>query len=640
MKPLNTKLGLEELIARLEATNKPAFDSQRKDAMKQRLMSKIKLTAHQRLDSSIFSLVGAVRVLSEEVKMSVVEKAQMKERIMERIEQVPQTRFFLSNYFGFMKRMMSAALILVLAFGMFSFMSVDTYVVNAGTFTALDSFKGSVSIKRAQSLIPATVGMALMENDKVITGADGSAEIRYFDNSVSRMSSNTEVRINKLVSPNDNSVNTYVEVSLIEGQVWSRVMNLVESDSSFVVKANNVSAAAKKAAFNVALDNGKVEIGVFNHAVSISSSGKTEQVLSGEKLIVNKDARDISALNVAEKDSGWVKENMQNDHVYLTQVEQRLIEAKRKTVGLNAAGEISYSNSLKEDALLFLTFDDVQKKKLDLELSERNFVAAQVKLNDPTISDADKADAQAAMQKFGDKLKGFYQMVAEVEHTDKGYAKELRDYADSKVLVQKKDLNMALPDSPNYLAKGILDDAQLVGTNNQIDKLRLKVDQAADKLATAEDAKDSGKTELANKAVDDYKKDITGVVTMIDNLPKSSPEVKTEMATKVADNIDLLRAINVVPTQQVVELQKIVEPVVVAKEEVKPVDQIIKTDVVVSAPVITAAPVNNDSAASTSAVVAPADSAPVADPVDPTKVVDGPYGVQMQGDKPLPPLLQ
>ncbi|MBP9771102.1 FecR domain-containing protein [Candidatus Gracilibacteria bacterium] len=623
MDPINTKSGLEELMARLESSAKPNLDSARKDAMKQRLMSKIKLSSHQQVDHSIFSLVGAVRVLAEKVELSAVKKAEMKERIMERIEQAPQTSFFFSNYFSMMKRMVSATLILAISFGMLSFLSVDTYVVSAGTFTTLDSFKGDVSIQRSQSLIPANVGMALMENDKLITGANGSAEIRYFDNSVSRMSNNTEVQINKLVSPNDNSVNTYVEVSLVEGQVWSRVLNLVESDSSFVVKANNVSAAAKKAAFNVEINNGKVEIGVFNHAVSINAAGKTEQILSGEKLVVDEGPKGVSQLKLAERDSGWVKENMQNDHAYLTQVEQRLIEAKRKAVGLNDAGEVSYINSLREDALLFLTFDDVKKKKFDLDLAERNFIAAQVKLNDPNILEADKADAQAAMQKFGDKLKGFYQMVAEVEHTDKAYAEELRNYVDSKVLVQKKDLNMALPDSPNYLAKNILDDAQLVGTDNQIDKLRLKVDQAADKLAAAEDARDSGRNELANKAVDDYKKDITGVVLMIDNLPKDAPAVKDELALKVSDNIDLLKAINVVPTQRVVELEQIVKPVV-------------EKDIIIPAAIVS---VPAETITETEAVE-PVEIVDAVDTANTTEVVDGPYGVQMEGDKPLPPLFQ
>lgn len=629
MDPIKTKSGLEELIARLEATDKPTFDSEKRTAMKQRLMNKINLTSHQRVvahparhgalasDYSIFSLVGAVRLLSEKVQLGTGKKAEIKEKIMERIEMVPQTRFFMSNYLGLMKKMVSSALLIVLAFGMFSFMSVETYVVSAGTFTMLDSFKGDVSIQRLQNLIPASVGMALMENDRVVTGANGAAVIRYFDNSVSRMSNNTQLQINKLVSPNDNSVNTYVEVSLVEGQIWSRVLNLVESDSSFVVKANEVSAAAKKAAFNVEVDHKNVQIGVFNHAVSINNAGKTENVLSGEKLVVSNDRSNISVLNLSEKDSGWVKENLQNDHEYLTQVELRLIEAKRVAVGLNAAGDVSYSNSLKEDALLFLTFDDVKKKKFDLDLAERSFIAAQVKLSDPTISDEDRVDAQAAMQKFGDKLKGFYQMVAEVEHTDKEYAKELRGYVDSKVLVQKKDLNMVLPDSPNYLAKNILDDAQLVGTDNQADKLRLRVDQAADKLASAEDAKDSGKVELADKAMDDYKKDISGLVTMIDNLPKDDLMIKEELSTKVADNIDLLKSIDGASTGVNV----------VAKEEVKPLGEIVTT--VTVEPVVIAAP------------VAPTpDPIEIAEPVDPTKLVDGPYGVQMQGDKPLPPLLQ
>jgi|GEM_PF-1142128 len=621
MDPIKIKSGLEELMTRLESGNKPMLSEERKAAMKHRLMNKIKLTAHQRVDHSVFSLVGAVRCLSDKVELSLAKKVEIKERIMDKIEQMPQRRFFFS--FSLLKKMVSAAMVLVLAFGMLSFLSVETYVVHAGVLTAIDSLQGDVSIQRNESFIPASAGMVLMENDKVVTGKDGAAVIRYFDNSVSRMSSNTELKINKLVNTDDRALNTYVEVDLLAGKIWSRVLNLVESDSTFVVKANNVSTEAKKAAFNVEVDNGKVEVGVFNHAVSINAAGKTEQVLSGEKLVVDKN---VPTIGVAEKDSGWVKENLKNDHEYLTQVEQRLIDAKRKAVGLDLTADVSYNNSLKEDTLLFLTFDDVKKKEFDLDLAERSFVAAQVKLNDPNISAPDKADAEAALQKFGDKLKDFYKMVGEIDHTDKEYAKELRDYADAKVLLQKKGLNMALPDSPNYMAKNILDDAQLVGTDNEIDKLKLRMDQAADKLATAEDAKDSGKTELASKAVADYKKDITGVVTMIDSLPKASPEVKDELVTKVSDNIDLLKAMEVVPSQQVADLQNTLK-----KPEVV-VTALPATPVNTAAPAITAAPVNPTAVESAPVVEEPQ--------LDPTKVVDGPYGVQMKGDKPLSPLLE
>lgn len=604
---MNTKSELEALIARLESGDKPMLSLENKEAMKQRLMAKVRITPHVRLcaDSSIFSLAGAVRFLAQKVQMTNVQKAEVKERVTEGIEKVSQKRFFLSNYFSLMRKMASASLLLALGFGLFSFMTATTNVVQAGTFTMLESFNGTVFVKRGNDTLRLKAGMPLMENDELITSADGTAVIRYFDNSVSRMDNDTQLQIKRLAKPAYNSVDTHVEISLISGKIWSRVLNLVESEASFVVKANDLSAEAKKAAFTVDFNDGKVEVGVFNHAVSIKSDGKTEQVLTGEKLVANKGFSDIQQLDKAEKDAVWVTTNMKNDQVYLSQVEQRLLDAKRKVVG-------STSGTL--DMALFMSFDDVNKKKLELDLAERNFMAAQVRLSDKNLTDVEKAEAQAIMQVFGDKIKDFYGLVDEIALTDKIYAQELKNYVDAKVLVQKKDLSVAIPDTPNYDAKKILDEAQLVGANNEEDKVKLRVDQAADKLAMVEDIKAFGNTELATKVVDDYKQDMTKVVEMVDDLPAGKSELKDEVSLKVADNIDLLKAIDLVPQQKVEEVQRIVAPVIANQIESK-VDVVIggteKIEVVVHEVII-----------------------------DPAEVVDGPYGVQIQGEKPLPPLLQ
>ncbi|MBI5754463.1 FecR domain-containing protein [Candidatus Peregrinibacteria bacterium] len=588
MEPINIKSELDELIARIEAGDRPVLSVERREAMKQRLMAKVRITPHVRVDVSVFSLIGAIRLLAEKVRMSLVQRVEVKENLMLKIEEMPQRRFFLSSYFSLMRKTVSAVLLLVLAFGMFSYMTATTNIVQAGTFTMLDSFSGTVSVKRGSATVKLKTGMPLMENDALVTGVDGLVVIRYFDNSVSRLDHNTELKINKLSKASDSPVDTHVEISLIAGKIWSRVLNLVESNASFVVKAKNVSTEAKKAAFVVDLNGGKVEVGVFNHAVSIKTDGKTKQVLTGEKMVVDKGSSDIKHLDKKEKSTDWVKDNLKNDQVYLSQVEQRLLDAKKKVLGSD--------NSL--NVALLLTFDDVNKKKLELDIAERGFIKAQVKLSDKNITDAEKAEAQATMQVFGDKIKDFYGLIDEIARTDQVYAKELKAYVDAKVLLQKKDLAVAVPDTPGYQAKKILDDAQLVGANNDADKVKLKVDQAADKLAVAEDVKASGNLALATKVVDEYKQDMNGVVKMVDNLSTAQSDLKDQVSLKVADNNDLLKAIDVVPQRKVDEVQKVVEPVQVEAKE-KTVDK-----------------------------------------VDPAKVVDGPYGVQLRDGKPLPPLLQ
>lgn len=612
-------------MKRLKASNKPCLSLEKQQLMKQRVMSKLgrlPIRSHERdrlLDNSLYSLAGAIRLLAQRVSLLPRQRAVMKEKILATVEIQAQKRFFWSNFFGLSKKLVSGALLVMIVAGMGSFLNVEIYMARASTFTLVDSFSGQVTIQRDGVVMNLEKGMPLMENDEVITGADGSVVIRYFDDSVSRLASNTKIIISKLEKTNDVlGDSSYVEVSLLNGAVWSRVLNLVESKSSYVVKAEDVSAAAKKGAFNVEFDNGKVQVGVFNHTVDISTNGNNENVFSGEKMVFGDGKKEVRPLSQQDRDQVWVKENMQNDQAYLNKVEQQLLEAKRKAVGLNNSKDVSYGNSLQEDTLLFLTFDDVKKKKLELDLAERNFVAAQVKLSDPNISDKEKLEANKELQDFGDAIKNFYAMIAEVEHTDKNYAKELRDYVGAKILTQKKDLSVVLPDSPTYVSKKILDEAELLGANNQTELVQLKVDQATDKLSIAEDAKDKGNAQMASQAVAEYNKDMTGVMTIMNTLPAAKDDVKDKVAEKVSNNTDLLQAINVEPPKPV-----IADRPSDAAVGVSPVATI-PTTAVTSAPVTTTAKVGK--------VAVPSDH--VNPPADNSSVKEELL------DRPLPPLLQ
>ncbi|MEK7085634.1 MAG: DUF5667 domain-containing protein, partial [Patescibacteria group bacterium] len=305
-----------------------------------------------------------------------------------------------------------------------------------------------------------------------------------------------------------------------------------------------------------------------------------------------------------DKNTDWVKENLQDDKEYLTKVEQQLLEAKRKSVGLDNSTDVSFETSLKEDAFLFLTIDDVKKKKMELDLAERNFVAAQVKLHDPNITPQEKIEAELLISGFADHVKDFYKVVDEVAYTDKAYSEELKTYVESKILNQKKDLSVVLPDSPAYAAKKMLDEVELLSADTETELVQLKVDQAADKLAIAEDVKERGDAQLALQVVDEYKQDMTGVAEMIDNLEEVKPEVKEEMAERVADNLDLLKTIDVAPA--IVEVVG-AAPVAIEDEEDVSDENVLADDGKADEPEI---------------------------------IIDGPYGVEIKGDKPLPPLLQ
>lgn len=620
MRETKTESDLKDLITGLKACNKLCLDDERRNVLKKSLMSKLTIQSHKRMDFSLYSLIGKIRLLAESIKLDVASKVMLKERVIDEIESHAQKRFFWSNFFIFSKKLVSATLLVVMVFGLMSFFNVQMAVTRAATFTTLDEFSGKVLIERGGRLIGAKKGMQILENDQVITGSNGNAVIRYFDDSISRLATNTKIEINKLVRPDVNSVNTYVEVILLDGTIWSRVINLVESRSAFVVRAMDVSTAAKKAAFNVEVGDDRLQIGVFNHTVDVKTDGQVEKVMSGEKMVVDNGFSEVVTLNRTEKNDVWVQENLESDSKYLTQVEDRLLEEKKKAVGVDSAGNVSFDNSLKQDTLLLLTFDDVKKQKMALDLAEMNFIGAQVKLHDVDLTKEERAGASIAIQQFADQIKGFYELVDKVALTDEVYAKELKTYIDNKVLLQKKDLSLVLPDSPAYPAKEVLNEVELLSATNEAELMQLKVDQAAEKLSIAEDVKGKGNAELASQIVDEYKKEMTGVVDLIDQLSETTPEVVAEMKEQVANNFDLLKAIDVVPVQKIVEVEYIVAPVVSDGVKVEPV-------------VATGSSVGNDESATV------VESGPVIEP-EPEMITEGPYGVMVKGDKPLPPLLQ
>lgn len=583
--------GVENLITGIKACHVPCLDDERRNALKKSLMSKLAIQPHKRIGFSLYSLLGKIRALAESVKLDLVKNVMLKERVMDVIDVHAQKKFFWSNFFTFSKKLVSASLLVMMVFGLMSFFNVQMAVVRAATFTTLDDFSGKVLVERGGRLVRAKKGMQILEKDQVVTGNNGAAVIRYFDDSVSRLSANTKIGINKLMKPEVNSVNTYVEVVLFDGTVWSRVINLVESRSAFVVKAMDVSASARKAAFNVEVENNRLQIGVFNHTVDVKTDGQIEKVMTGEKMVVNNGSSEVVNLNRNEKSDTWVRENLQSDSEYLNQMEDQLLEEKKKVVGV-----------VNQNTLLLLTFDDVKKQKMTLDLAEMNFIAAQVKLHDANLTPEGKVEVSAVMQQFADHVKAFYELVDKVAMTDAAYAKELKTYVDNKVLLQKKDLSVVLPDSPAYPAKEVLNEVELLSAADETELMHLKVDQAAEKLAIAEDVKEKGNLELASQMVDEYKEDMTGVVDMIGQLAETEPGVTEEMKEQVADNVDLLKAIDVVFAQEIIEVEHIVAPVI-------------------SEPVVI--------------TVEESDVA-----VEPEKTIEGPYGVDVQGDKPLPPLLQ
>lgn len=554
MKKEELQLELDKLSKKIKGLEKPFLASHKKFALKSSILGQINVAEDSEVEAEFGGVVGYIKKLTNLLRLDLGKRALIKEHVFAVIENTPQKSFWVRNFFAFNKKLISGVMVASLFFGMFSFVSVDTSVVMAQTFTVLESFEGEVDLLRNGKEVEIVSGMNLFEGDDVLTGKNGSAVIKYFDNSLTRLSPNTEVSINKL-SKDRGRVTTYVEVVLETGMVWSRVMNSVGGDSAFVLKAKDVETRAKKAAFNTRLKDDKLEVEVFNSSVDVKKGEDTEKVLRGQKVVVNGKFEFVALANNG-KDDAWVKGNLESDKEYLIAVEERLLDAKIESMG----SDVSIGQSFREDVAVFLTFNDIDKQKIELDIAEKNLVAAEIKLSDPKLSDEERVEVEAALSDFADKSKKFNQTIKEVGYSDQKYSEELKGFLDNKISTHQKELNGIMPDSPLYRIKTLIDDVSLVGATDDTDLLTKKLDQVSNKLAVAEDAASLGQTEVAMAVMNDSKVELGNVVEMMGEIEQSAPNSVTGLTPKVDEVQKYLTAVAGTPV--VVTPNPQTEPVV------------------------------------------------------------------------------
>ncbi len=523
---------LETFGETLKRVQKPKLDEARKLALKSRIQSQLEIP-----------LVEAIAHQGARFSLGADVRARIKENVFALIEKTRQKRFTITNFFLFQKKFVAAAMLFFVTFTMFMFMGASTDVVYASGFTVLDSFEGEVHVERNGEMIELAEDMRIYEKDRIVTGADGKVTIRFFDDSVVRLSGDTEILIDVLYRPAESIVTSYVEIDLLSGNMWSKVLNLVESKSLFVIQSSDVFTATRKAAFNVSVsDADDVEIDVYKNVVEVVTPRVVETVVSGQKAVLNQE-KSVEVVQIAdeEKESDWVKGNLDTDRIYVAEVGDTVLAAKIGTSGVDIEDEFDGENSFTENALLLMTFDDIKEMKMRLDLAEKKLVAAEVKLNDVNITIEDSIAVEQAISSYSDTVVDYVNFVEEIRVTDYDYAEELEQYVEDKILSQKKSLSLVLPDSPSYDIKETVEELEILIADDVYEEIIIKSEQVLLKLSEAEDALENGDTELAVQIVGDYEENVDNVIKVIDAIDDVEEEdLKNELIYDVEAGIKLL----------------------------------------------------------------------------------------------------
>lgn len=194
-----------------------------------------------------------------------------------------------------MRKLIIFGIILLIALIVFTVLGVRSVIATPDLETPgviLEIDEGGVEIWPADgdTWQRAKDGQTLNAGDRIRTLDGSSVGIIFFDNSVMRLDENTEIVISELAVDPENFLDQNVGIEVVVGRAWSRIMNLLDLDSSYEVTTSSVVATVRGTAFTINVsERGETEIDVTENQVELIMY----QVTSGTEEIIKDNPRKL-----------------------------------------------------------------------------------------------------------------------------------------------------------------------------------------------------------------------------------------------------------------------------------------------------------------------------------------------------------
>ncbi|MFA6550831.1 MAG: DUF5667 domain-containing protein [Candidatus Gracilibacteria bacterium] len=526
--PFTKKLGnrdnenLERILFTLE---KPGLSKSAKNAMKSHILANIK--AQEALPRSLNDFAQSIAKVSSTVKMSSYAKSLIKSQILERIESIGKFAWVYQYKFAFKKALSAGLAVLILVTGAFSFIPGKENVVFAKPSTILTEITGDVSIIRNEKEIKAENGFILYQDD-IIDTRIGTATIKYFDGSISRLNENTKIKFSRL-DTDEFGINTTIELDVDHGQMWAMVFDLF-GNSLFKVRANKTTAdVVDRATFSFITNKTLSEVDVYHNIVDVSvgsnGNSNTKTVLKGYKAVVNSSYVSLVSKKILKQgEKEWINDNLKKDKEYIARVANEQTKLASNPV-----------SDLKEDASLYLSFSDAETLRLKLNLADNKMALASSLMNAGKID-----DARQTLSYLKDVVAEAKTKIDELKSSNPEEATKMESLVNERLMRYKKDLSFVTPDLPLYEVKDSIRDMEMSVADNDESKVKLMFEKASSKLLEAQDLLDNKKFEDARANLEDLK-------IVIADMQKAdfskNPEMAKEVLNKNADIVKMLTLI-------------------------------------------------------------------------------------------------
>ncbi len=526
-KKTREKIEMAELEKKLRAVSRPALDPVAKAEVRDRLLKMIKVPAEERGVFQLYHLGQRLNQVARRVELPPAARVFMKEKLLAFIEKTAMLGFaFGKKQRRYFREFLSAALLFCFIVTAVFFLPLHKIPVTFAHETYIQEFSGEVSILRNGRVYPAQKDFSLQEGDILLTGSNSLASVHFLDDSTSRLGQDGHLQLKKLYSQPENPVLTQVEVLLGKGRLWTRVLNLVDEHSRFVVDSDKMRAVVtKKAAFDMDVQPTKAVLTVFDNVVGLSaknSSSDQKPILAGFQAEVASDSttKKTTVVAIDQKsylaEHNWFTTNLQQDQSN----DQKLVAEKVDSLEVHSGlktGEAKLSQPVRENNI-----DSQSLADPELEVQRLNFLQNyhSLELGESLLTHPQQAkDGMGLVLQFHDVATNLLTRLPDLEKKSPEGPK-LRVFIQTKIAKQRKDLATFLPGDDLYPAKKVIEETQLFLAHSEVDRTLMRLSQTEDALFELQDLVRAGKIEQGTKILNLYKTGIDQFVLKIndDNL--------------------------------------------------------------------------------------------------------------------------
>lgn len=463
----NDETQFQSVIEQVErASYEVSLSEAQKASMKFNLMSSI-ATNKVELPSRLQKVAN---VISEVAKPEYLARSQKKLMYGQILESIQAGAGFWRQFFG-VPRGLRAGVASVVTFamllGLFVVAPIELRMTRAAKWTFLESVVGEVYVNRDGKVMYVDNDFSLQEGDLIFTRDKSAVTIRYLDDSVTRLGPDTSLEIKKLYVRPDNAVKTNVELSLIGGQLWASVYNLIDNDSSFVIETGNARAdVSSRAAFELkSLENVTI-LSVFDNVVDLSkktsNADYVQPVVAGFKAeistspfrILKDDV--ISVEKMDQQEDQWVITNIALDQQHQNRLKEENLEfvagvvSSDQTLGLLA--------DFKDGTKSLFANPEIEKARQRFLKVHLGFIKAQELLEKASNENDFRHEATPLLIQYKTAVREIMDSYDYLREVDIVQADILVAQMREEVDIQRKAMSLVLPGEKLYTAKEVVMD--------------------------------------------------------------------------------------------------------------------------------------------------------------------------------------